>query len=118
MLGFRSAYESTRYSQFGSVPEVFAMDGVYCNGDEDSLFDCEFEDEDDCLPDEGAGVICNAWANGLLPNVSVHTRVKSLTKIKFILSTILLEAGTCIFIFTLTVNLSELYVVLWGSISW
>ena len=58
MLGYRYASEVTGASIYGTVPEDFAMDEVYCYGDEDTLFDCNFEDTDNCGSDEGAGVIC------------------------------------------------------------
>lgn len=59
MLGFQSANEATTLSEFGNVPEDFAMDSVYCNGDEETLFECVYSNENDCSVGEGAGVICN-----------------------------------------------------------
>ena len=58
MLGFDRAEGTSETSLFGNVPEDFAMDEVYCSGTEDSLFDCEFTDDHNCTPLEGAGVFC------------------------------------------------------------
>ena len=49
----------TRESEYGSVPEVFAMDDVKCTGSEKSLLDCSYTTSDNCGPNEGAGVICS-----------------------------------------------------------
>ena len=49
---------ATARSQFGGVPEDFAMDSVICYGDEEHLQDCTYDLEEDCYPQEGAGVYC------------------------------------------------------------
>eukprot|EP00092_Neocalanus_flemingeri_P017447 GFUD01018873.1.p1 GENE.GFUD01018873.1~~GFUD01018873.1.p1 ORF type:complete len:621 (+),score=132.83 GFUD01018873.1:14-1876(+) len=58
MLGYPSGTPTSR-SQFGSVPSVFIFDDVNCNGDEESLFECSYNPNDNCGSNEGAGVICN-----------------------------------------------------------
>jgi len=45
-------------SHWGSVPEVFAMDDVGCNGNEMYLQDCSYRTSDNCAGSEGAGVHC------------------------------------------------------------
>eukprot|EP00092_Neocalanus_flemingeri_P030752 GFUD01033395.1.p1 GENE.GFUD01033395.1~~GFUD01033395.1.p1 ORF type:complete len:725 (+),score=108.76 GFUD01033395.1:33-2207(+) len=57
MLGYPSG-SATIESQFGSVPSVFIFDDVNCNGNEDSLFECSYNPNDNCRSNEGAGVIC------------------------------------------------------------
>jgi len=48
----------TYSSEFGQVPEDFAMDDVVCSGSEDALQDCGYDEEDNCRYNEGAGVVC------------------------------------------------------------
>ena len=57
-LGYPEAASYTRESAFGSVDSNFAMDDVSCGGDELRLEECPFEEDDNCGPNEGAGVIC------------------------------------------------------------
>ena len=35
------------------------MDNVDCSGSENSLFDCDYDKDDNCGPEEGAGVVCS-----------------------------------------------------------
>ena len=50
---------------FGSVPDVFAMDDVQCQGNENSISDCQHITEDDCGVAEGAGVKCTNEIQGM-----------------------------------------------------
>jgi hypothetical protein len=56
-LGFNTTIARTE-SYFGSVPGEFAMDGVICVGNEETIQQCSYSTQDDCGPDEGAGVEC------------------------------------------------------------
>jgi len=58
-LGFsgHSAVATTE-SEFGYVPDTFAMDDVGCRGLEARLEDCSHSLTDDCGAHEGAGVRC------------------------------------------------------------
>jgi len=56
-LGFSSGSPYVE-SYFGRVPEIFAMDGVGCYGNEYRIQDCSYSTSDDCMPYEGAGVSC------------------------------------------------------------
>ncbi len=60
-LGFPlGAIRFTRESEFGSVSADFALDNVYCDGNETSLLDCDhLTTREDCGPSEGAGVVCH-----------------------------------------------------------
>ncbi len=59
-LGFPlGAIRFTRESEFGSVSSEFAMDSVYCKGNESSLSDCQYLTTEDCDSTEGAGVVCD-----------------------------------------------------------
>ncbi len=58
------ALRYTRESEFGLVADRFALDDVYCDGSETSLFDCRFDVVDNCGPDEGAGVVCRPEPTG------------------------------------------------------
>jgi len=57
-LGYNYGFP-TDNSFFGPVSEDFAMDEVECTGDEEYIWRCPHETEDDCGGDEGAGVICS-----------------------------------------------------------
>ena len=57
-LGFNSGV-ATKASIFGNVPNEFAMDSVFCVGEEDTIQQCSYETEDDCSYAEGAGVYCS-----------------------------------------------------------
>ena len=57
-LGFNSGIQTTQ-SFFGDVPNTFAMDDVFCAGDEDTIQQCSYLTADDCDSNEGAGVICS-----------------------------------------------------------
>merc|ERR1719309_1792143 len=57
-LGFYGLQEVTTLSRFGRVYSIFAMDDVYCSGDEERLEDCQYNPSDNCDGGEGAGVIC------------------------------------------------------------
>ena len=57
-LGF-DVGTATKYSEFGTVPGVFAMDDVRCSGREARLQDCDYSLTDDCGGTEGAGVRCS-----------------------------------------------------------
>ena len=60
MLGYSSG-QYTRQSQFGTVPSVFFMDDVLCQGNEASILDCpHYASGGDCGVNDGAGVICSA----------------------------------------------------------
>merc|ERR1712002_762400 len=57
-LGYSSG-NYTRNSHFGiSGGDVFAMDTVECEGDEQYIQDCSYVTVDDCSELEAAGVIC------------------------------------------------------------
>ena len=59
MLGYSSG-QYTRQSQFGTVPSVFFMDEVRCQGNEASILDCpSYASGGDCGVNDGAGVICS-----------------------------------------------------------
>ena len=79
MLGFPGAQTYTTRSEYGSVSSVFVMDDVSCGGSEDSLYDCNYNPNDNCGSTEGAGVICNEPASGAASviirkgNNEVHT---------------------------------------------
>ena len=49
---------ATSRSRYGSVPADFALDDLMCNGNEESLYDCDHSSNANCGPEEGAGVIC------------------------------------------------------------
>jgi len=51
--------EPTERSYFGPVSSDFAFDDVQCRGDEEYIWRCPHETEDDCGSHEGAGVICS-----------------------------------------------------------
>ena len=57
-LGFLGAREDTHNSRFGSVNSNFAMDGISCEEDDETLLDCNYDTSDDCGSSEGAGVVC------------------------------------------------------------
>ena len=58
-LGFsRDNVTVWHYSEFGSVPNDFAMDQIYCDGTEAKIQDCVYSTSEDCRPGEGAGVVC------------------------------------------------------------
>ena len=57
-LGFSRASEATINSHFGSVPDEFAFDDVFCSGNEAALTECAYVSDDNCNSIEGAGVIC------------------------------------------------------------
>ena len=61
-LGF-SGGTAIRRSQFGPVPDVFAMDNVFCKSSEARLQDCTYSLTDNCGGDDGAGVRCSAPLN-------------------------------------------------------
>ena len=56
-LGFTYG-NKTLQSKYGTVPKVFAMDDVNCNGREEILQNCKYNSADNCGGSEGAGVIC------------------------------------------------------------
>ena len=58
ILGYRYASEATQGSKYGAVTDDYAMDRVYCYGNEDSLSDCSYRDDYVCTPEEAAGVVC------------------------------------------------------------
>ena len=58
MLGYPGAMTDTDNSFFGDVFDEYAMDDVFCVGDEASIYDCEFSNTNDCSATEAAGVIC------------------------------------------------------------
>ena len=57
-LGFDVGTATWR-SEFGPVPDVFAMDDVDCTGSEARLQDCTYSPTDNCGGGEGAGVRCS-----------------------------------------------------------
>lgn len=57
-IGFLGATEATSGSRFGSVPDVFAMDDVACQGTESHIMECQHTTTDNCSASEGAGVVC------------------------------------------------------------
>ena len=59
MLGYSSG-QYTRQSQFGTVPSVFFMDDVRCQGNEASILDCPYASGGECGVNDGAGAICSA----------------------------------------------------------
>ena len=61
-LGYNRG-QALKYGQgsrhFGRItPDTFSMDDVKCTGRERCLSDCPHATQDDCTPNEGAGVIC------------------------------------------------------------
>eukprot|EP00092_Neocalanus_flemingeri_P006029 GFUD01006497.1.p1 GENE.GFUD01006497.1~~GFUD01006497.1.p1 ORF type:complete len:1454 (-),score=172.81 GFUD01006497.1:158-4519(-) len=61
MLGYAFG-TPTNESRFGSVPEVFILKNVNCQGYEESLLDCSYSG-DNCKAHEGAGVVCQSAAD-------------------------------------------------------
>ena len=60
MLGFNAEYAvATNKSEYGNVEPNFIMDEVKCNGNEETLEDCEHNLTHDCKGKEAAGVICS-----------------------------------------------------------
>ena len=58
MLGYRGG-RNTQRSFFGRVNNTFAMDNVYCVGNEDTILACpHIKVQENCVGSEGAGVIC------------------------------------------------------------
>ena len=57
-LGFDDGTTTVR-SEFGLVPDVFAMDNVRCTGSEARLQDCTYSLTANCGGWEGAGVRCS-----------------------------------------------------------
>jgi len=53
----------TTESYFGDVMNIFAMDNVACNGDEDHLQECLYDISEDCSYNEAAGVKCSFCFN-------------------------------------------------------
>jgi len=49
---------TTYYSNYGSVPSVFAFDDVVCEGTETSIQSCDYQRTDNCGSHEGAGARC------------------------------------------------------------
>ena len=64
MLGFNHGFSTTR-SYFGTNHgSEYAMNGVHCKGDEDSLFECNYQPAVDrfaCGEFEAAGVRCTGY---------------------------------------------------------
>jgi hypothetical protein len=59
-LGFNCGAESAfGSSYFGLVPEDFSYNVVTCAGTENSMDECPHNNNENCGPTEGAGVICN-----------------------------------------------------------
>ena len=60
MLGFNAEFAvATNKSEYGNVEPNFIMDEVKCNGNEETLEDCEHNLTHDCKRKEAAGVICS-----------------------------------------------------------
>jgi len=57
-LGYHGQATAHANSHWGSVSSVFAMDDVSCSGSESYLQDCSYNTNENCGPDEGAGVYC------------------------------------------------------------
>ncbi len=59
-MGFLGASRATIESEFGNVQDAFSYDNVDCYGTEDALDDCAHlnEDEENCVGNEAAGVVC------------------------------------------------------------
>merc|ERR1719495_1391596 len=59
MLGFADGGSATTNNEFNTRNDGdFSMDQVSCSGSESSLFDCRYDQRDDCGPGEVAGVRC------------------------------------------------------------
>jgi hypothetical protein len=59
-LGYNFTQNVVGNSHFGPVPDNFinGIGYVSCNGDEENLHDCTFNDNVKCPTNRGAGVIC------------------------------------------------------------
>ena len=81
ILRYSSGVPTTK-SKFGTVPSEFILDDVMCKGTEASLFDCGYEDIDNCGGDEGAGVICSGISlePGHFSHILLLQKAKSMKK--------------------------------------
>ena len=61
------AYSS---SYFGSLTGPINIDDVQCSGDEETLLDCPFNPQHNCLHTEDAGVMCLELSPSVSPTVA------------------------------------------------
>ena len=60
MLGFNAEFAvATNKSEYGNVEPDFIMAEVKCNGNEETLDDCEHDSTHNCKGEDAAGVICS-----------------------------------------------------------
>ncbi|XP_041473168.1 deleted in malignant brain tumors 1 protein-like isoform X2 [Lytechinus variegatus] len=57
-LGLGRAVEARKYASFGRGFGPIHMDDVQCAGDEETIFDCEYNNQTSCSHNEDAGVVC------------------------------------------------------------
>jgi len=82
MLGFPGALDATLRSQYGEPYARYAsFSNVQCTGNEDSIFDCPYEFNSNCIKSRSAGVQClSKWHDHNLPYTCDHSSIFSSSK--------------------------------------
>lgn len=61
-LNYTNAIRVANFGEFGNgdISEPIYFDNVFCNGDENNLYECSYSLSHDCTHLEDVGIVCNS----------------------------------------------------------